>query len=122
MIRLMIVDDYELIRHTLCEFFDGFCNDMIEVVAVAGNGGEALERIERERPDVVLMDVSMPDMDGFTATELIKGRFSDIHIITYSGFEDISFVSKARSVGACRHVQKPFDFFDLKDLIVEVAT
>ena len=75
-VRVMIVDDHEMLRAGLRLFLSGA--DGLEFVGEAGDGGQAITSCGQLRPDVVLMDMVMPDMDGATATRIIRERFPHI--------------------------------------------
>ena len=78
-IRILATDDHPLIRAGLVSFLS--TEPGLEVVAEAGNGEEALEKYRVLRPDIVLMDLSMPVMDGLTATKAIIDEFPDAKVI-----------------------------------------
>jgi DNA-binding NarL/FixJ family response regulator len=75
-IRVMLVDDHTMVRRGLATFLEVF--DDLELAGEAADGGEAIERCARLQPDVVLMDLSMPDVDGVTATRVICQRFPKV--------------------------------------------
>ena len=108
-IRILAVDDHQLIRAGLSAFLGTEVG--MEVVAQASNGEEAIERYRELRPDVVLMDLSMPVMDGLEATRAILDEFADARIVvltTYDGDEDIH---RALEAGARGYL--------LKDMLVD---
>ena len=99
-IRILAADDHPLIRAGLLSFLA--TEPGLSVVAEAGNGEEALEKYREIRPDVVLMDLSMPIMDGLTATRAILDEFPDAKVIvltTYGGDEDIHRALDAGAMG-----------------------
>ena len=99
-IRILAADDHPLIRAGLLSFLA--TEPGLSVVAEAGNGEEALEKYREIRPDVVLMDLSMPVMDGLTATRAIIDEFPDAKVIvltTYGGDEDIHRALDAGAMG-----------------------
>lgn len=97
-IKLLLVDDQDLIRESLHIVLD--MDPDIEVVGMAENGRAALERIETVRPNVVLMDVRMPEMDGVRATRELKTRWPDIRVIILTTFQEIDYVVEALGAGA----------------------
>jgi DNA-binding NarL/FixJ family response regulator len=78
-ITVLIADDHELLREGLAQFLEN-C-DGIRVIGTAQDGQEALDFCARLKPNVVLMDIRMPRMDGITATRLIRQQFPDIHVV-----------------------------------------
>ena len=99
-IRVLVADDHPLIRAGLVSFVG--TEPGLEVVAEAGNGEEALEKFRELRPGVVLMDLSMPIMDGISATRAILEEFPDAKVIvltTYDGDEDIHRALDAGAMG-----------------------
>ncbi len=114
-IRILTVDDHPLIRAGLAAFL-GTESD-IEVIAEAGNGEEAIERYRDLRPDIVLMDLSMPLMDGLSATRAILDEFPDARVIvltTYGGDEDIH---RALEAGARGYLVKDMLVDEVMDVV-----
>lgn len=95
-LRLMIVDDNPHARKALSAFFS--MQDWLTVVDVASNGEEALQKIECQTPDMILMDAQMPVMDGLQATQIIKSRWPQIKVIVLTIY--ISYRPGAQQVGA----------------------
>jgi DNA-binding NarL/FixJ family response regulator len=98
--RILAADDHPLIRAGLVSYLE--TEPGLKVVAEAGNGEEALEKYRELRPDIVLMDLSMPVMDGLAATRAILDEFPDAKVIvltTYGGDEDIYQALDAGAVG-----------------------
>lgn len=114
-IRVLTVDDHPLIRAGLAAFLK--TESDIEVVAEAGNGEEAIERYRELRPDIVLMDLSMPLMDGLAATRAILEEFPDARVIvltTYGGDEDIH---RALEAGARGYLVKDMLVDEVMDVV-----
>ncbi|MBI9045413.1 MAG: response regulator transcription factor [Anaerolineaceae bacterium] len=114
-IRVMIVDDHEMIRRGLIDFLKVF--DNLEFVGEASNGEEAVLLFSEIQPDVVLMDMIMPVMDGVEATRKIMQEFPGSHIIALTSFEDEQLVPKALEAGAISYLQKNIPMDDLADAI-----
>jgi DNA-binding NarL/FixJ family response regulator len=114
-IRILAADDHPLIRAGLVSFLG--TEPGLQVVAEAGNGEEALEKYREVRPDIVLMDLSMPLMDGLTATRAIIEEFPDAKVIvltTYGGDEDIH---RALDAGAMGYLVKDMVAGDIVGII-----
>ena len=103
-IRVLIVDDHEMVRLGLATFFDT-CDDL-ELVGEAKNGQEAIQLCEVLKPDVILMDVSMPIMDGVTATRLIAKRSPHIRILILTNSTGAKRESEALEAGASLVLRK----------------
>lgn len=101
--RVLLVDDHRLVREGLRRTLEdaGF-----EVVGEADNGADGVEMAERLRPHVVLMDVSMPVVDGITATRRMRSRAPDAHVVVLTMHADSDLVEKARSAGAAGYLLK----------------
>lgn len=101
--RVLLVDDHRLVREGLRRTLEdaGF-----EVVGEADNGADGLDMAERLRPHVVLMDVSMPVVDGITATRRMRSRAPDSHVVVLTMHADSDLVEKARSAGAAGYLLK----------------
>lgn len=110
-IRVLITDDHALVRQGVRMLLSQ--DPELEVVGEAGNGREALERTESLRPQVVLMDLLMPEMDGLTAIPEMRQRFPDVEIIALTSvLEDASVVQAIRS-GAIGYLLKDTQALDL---------
>jgi PAS domain S-box-containing protein len=103
-IRILFVDDHKVMRQGLIQLISG--QPDIDVVGEAANGREALELARQLRPDVIVMDVSMPEMDGIDATLRIKVELPDTRVIGLSMFEDEYAIRSMRQAGADDFVSK----------------
>lgn len=92
-IRVLLVDDHAMVRRGMRDFLD--LHDDIEVVGEAVDGAEAVERAAELRPDIVVMDLMMPNVDGIEATGRIKAEIADVEVIALT-----SFIEEARVVAA----------------------
>ncbi len=104
MIRLLIADDHPMVRDGLRALFDELPD--IEVVGEAANGREAVEGAVVHRPDVMIMDLAMPDVDGFAATSEIKRVAPEVAILVLTMSEDDETVAKAMRAGAQGYLLK----------------
>ena len=112
-IRVLIVDDQHLFVEGLRVVLPGDSNGRIEVVGVAQDGLQAVEKAAECRPDVVLMDIRMPTMDGVEATGIIRARFPEIKILILTTFDDDELAVDALNHGATGYVLKDVDPADL---------
>ena len=103
-IRVLVVDDHTIVRDGICALL-GLAGD-IEVVGEAANGKEALEMVGKLTPDVVLMDIAMPIMDGLEATRRIRKEFPGIKVLALTQYDDREYVFPAIEGGACGFISK----------------
>lgn len=103
-IRVMLADDQTIIRDGLRALLE-VCPD-IQVVAEAGNGKQAYAMVQEHNPDIVLMDIRMPETDGVEATRLIKKDFPETTVIVLTTFDDDEFIIKAMTYGASGYLLK----------------
>src|SRR6266581_433037 len=119
MLRVLIADDEPLFAEAL-EVLLGV-DERIEVVGRARDGTEAIELARKLAPDVVLMDLSMPGVDGFGATEQILAENGDTHILVLSGSNDPADIAKAREAGAAGYITKDRIAERLVEAVLDVA-
>jgi DNA-binding NarL/FixJ family response regulator len=103
-IRVLLADDHGLVRAGLEQLLNNA--DDIDVVACATGGREAVELAERWNPDVVLMDLSMPDLDGIAATRQILARAPSTHVVVLTSFSDRDRILAALDAGAIGYLLK----------------
>lgn len=120
LIKVLIVDDYPTVREILRLFFYEFSPE-IKVVAEAGNGFDAIEMVGKYKPNVILMDISMPVMDGIEATKIICSKWPGSIVITYTSYQNEDFKKMAKKAGAIEHILKPFDLKELSSKIIDCA-
>ncbi|MBW7985570.1 response regulator transcription factor [Lactobacillus helveticus] len=104
MIKVLIADDQELIKDSIKIILD--VNPKYSITDTVTNGQEALESIEKNKPDVVLMDIRMPVMDGTVCTKHIKEKYPDIKVIILTTFDDDDFIFSALKYGASGYLLK----------------
>jgi NarL family two-component system response regulator LiaR len=114
-IRILLVDDHAVVRSGLGAVLMS-CDDMV-LVGEAGNGEEAVWRCQRLKPDVVLMDLMMPVMDGVTATRSIHNSMPDIRIIALTSFGERELVEGALKAGAMGYLLKTVSAAELIEAI-----
>ena len=118
MIKILIADDQELIRQSLMIILDNVPD--FEVVDCVGDGIEVMDSVKEEKPDVILMDIRMPRMDGVVCTQRIKELYPDIKIIILTTFDDDEYVFNALKFGASGYLLKGISMKELSDAIRKV--
>ena len=119
-IRVLIADDHRLFAETLEALLA--TEDRVEVVGSARDGKDAVRLARKLRPDVILMDISMPVMDGFEATRRIRQEGQDACVLMLTGSNSRTDVDRARKAGAAAYVTKDRIAAELIDAIVEVVS
>jgi len=102
-IRLVICDDHEVIRTGLACLLGG---TDIEIVAEAANGKDALKAALKEKPDVVLLDIRMPDGDGLSTLEKLRAKVPESRVVMLSTYDNPTYIARAVALGACDYVLK----------------
>ena len=103
-LRVLVVDDSEIIRRGICQILQSQAD--IEVVCEAVDGADALRKVREHRPHVVLLDITMPVMNGFEAARRIKHEFPSTLILVVSQFDSAPFAREAIAAGAVGYVEK----------------
>jgi NarL family two-component system response regulator LiaR len=114
-IRVLIVDDHTMVRKGLVTFLRVF--DDLECAGEAANGEVALQHCARAAPDVVLMDMVMPGMDGATTTRLIRQRYPEVQVIALTSYKDEALVLEALRAGAIAYLFKDVSADELAQTI-----
>jgi DNA-binding NarL/FixJ family response regulator len=104
MIKILLVDDQNLIRQGLKALLE--LESDLQIVGEAENGQSAIEAVKALQPNVVLMDIRMPVMDGVTATQTICQQFANVNILMLTTFDDDTYVAKAIEYGAKGYLLK----------------
>lgn len=104
MIKIIIADDQELIRESLKIVLNA--NPDFEVIDTVSNGKEVLDSIQKQKPDIILMDVRMPVMDGTTCTKYVKEKYPEIKVIILTTFDDDDFIFSTLKYGASGYLLK----------------
>lgn len=118
MIKVLIADDQELIRQSLGIVLGA--EPDIEVIGAVENGREVIRKVREDKPDVILMDIRMAEMDGVTCTKIIKENYNDIKIIILTTFDDDEYVFSALRDGASGYLLKGISMKELVEAIHKV--
>ncbi len=119
MIRLVIAEDHQIVREGLRLFLDA--QPDMEVVAEATNGREALEAVRRHRPDVLLLDLIMPEMDGLAVLRALPQEAPDTRVLVLTSANDDRLVIPAVRAGAAGYVLKTISSAELAEAVRKVA-
>ena len=118
-VRVLIADDHRLFAEALEAILAG--DDRIELVGVCGDGEEAVRLAGEVQPDVLLMDISMPLMDGIAAAKAIRAANADVGVLMLTGSSARADVDRARKAGAAGYVTKDRIAAELVEAILDVA-
>jgi two-component system, NarL family, response regulator LiaR len=114
-IRVMIADDHDVVRRGLSMFLTGF--DDLELIGEAGNGADAIRLCGELQPDIVLMDMDMPDMDGIAATRIIRSQYPHIQVVILTGSKEDMLVQSALQAGAIGYMLKNISVAEMANII-----
>ena len=114
-IRVMIVDEHDMVRRGLITFLKVKAD--LELVAEARNGEEAILRCEKVQPDVILMDLKMPVLDGVSATRIIRERWPEVQVIALTSFQEKELVQEVLQAGAISYLLKNVTVDELAEAI-----
>jgi two-component system response regulator DegU len=118
-VPVLVADDHGLVRDALCALLGGV--EEVEVVAQARDGEEAVALAEQHKPQVVVMDVSMPKMDGVEATRRIMHAAPDTRVVILTGLADRERAEEAMRAGAVAYVLKDRDAQEIFEAILRAA-
>ena len=117
-VRLLVADDHQVIRTGLVSLLAG---SGIEIVAEAANGNEALEQAEKHKPDVILLDIRMPDGDGLSTLEKLRAAVPDCKVVMLSTYDNPTYIARAVALGASDYVRKGASRDDIIETITTAA-
>ena len=120
LVRVLLVDDHAILRRGLAILLNA--QGDISVVGEASNGRQAIDETARSRPDVVIMDLAMADLNGFEATRLIRAQFPTVKVVILSAYGDASSLGEALSAGASAFLIKRSDIEELSLALKLVAS
>lgn len=118
-IRILLVDDHKIVRQGVRAFFDA--HEGIEVIGEAGSGAEAVKLVEERVPDVVLMDLIMPGMDGVEATRLAKSISPRTQIVVLTSYHDDEHIFPALQAGALSYILKDVEMEELAEAVFKAS-
>jgi len=117
-IRILLVDDHAVVRSGLSKFL--MVNKDFELVGEASDGAEAVQMTALHKPDVILMDLMMPGVDGITATREIHQKYPQVKVIALTSFSEQNMVQGALQAGAAGYLQKNVTASELANAIRSV--
>ncbi|MDR2417982.1 MAG: response regulator transcription factor [Treponema sp.] len=112
LIKILLADDQRLFSENLKLMLETLAED-IRISGIAANGREAVDMVETQQPDIILMDVSMPEMDGVEATKIVHQKYPAIKIVMLTTFPDDTYVEEALQYGAYGYILKSIRSEDL---------
>lgn len=118
-LRVLIADDHELVRYSLKLAFEK--EKHIELVGLARNGQEAVEMVSQHKPDVVVLDLQMPIMDGLSASEQIKRLYPQTNIVAYSSVRDPQLEVMVQTSQIDAFCRKEIPMQELINVVTEVG-
>jgi DNA-binding NarL/FixJ family response regulator len=118
-IRIIVADDHQIVRDGLCALLEKEKN--FEVVCVCKNGRGAVKNAQKLNPDIIIMDISMPDLNGIEATRQITSSSNNTKVIALSIHSDKRFVTEMIKAGACGYLLKDCAFEELVQAIFAVS-
>ncbi|MDO8749674.1 MAG: response regulator transcription factor [Dehalococcoidia bacterium] len=110
-IKVLLVEDHAIVREGIRSLLNG--HEDVEVVGEATDGSQALSKVRELRPDIVLMDITMPNMSGFEATRAIKSEFPNVQVLALTVHEGAEYFFRILSEGASGYVLKGASFAEL---------
>jgi DNA-binding NarL/FixJ family response regulator len=117
-IRLLICDDHEVIRTGLACLLAG---TDIQIVAEAANGKDVIKAALKDKPDVILLDIRMPDGDGLSTLEKLRAKIPESRVVMLSTYDNPTYIARAVALGACDYVLKGSARDDIIATIVAAA-
>jgi len=114
--RVLVVDD----EKNILDILQTFLENEGYTVCVAESGAEAMQNIEECMPQIVLLDIRMPDIDGIQCLRTIKDNYSGVEVVMMSGFATTRMALKSLQIGAFDYIGKPIEFGHLKEIIEQI--
>ncbi|MDP1851911.1 MAG: response regulator transcription factor [Candidatus Planktophila sp.] len=120
-IRVLVVDDHSIFRAGIIDRLSAIVSQ-IEVIGEGSNGIEAYELAKKHRPNVILMDISMPGVNGIETTKKITSEFPEIEVIILSVYDDDQYINASLEAGASGYLLKSVEAQELSESIIKVAS
>ena len=117
-IKVMLVDDHALIREGIKKLLE--FDDSIEVIEQASDGYECLEKLKTNRPDILLLDINMPKMNGIEVLEALKAKKDPVKVLILTVHSEVEYLVKAVDIGANGYILKDSGSAELKKEIVDI--
>ena len=117
-VNIMIADDHSMIREGLKQLLE--LDGDIKVIAEANNGKDCLEKLNTYHPDVLLLDINMPEMNGLQVLEILKERKSDIKVLVLTVRNEVEYLLKAVEIGISGYMLKDSNSSELKNAIFSI--
>ncbi|MCG4580809.1 response regulator transcription factor [Clostridium cochlearium] len=118
MFRIVIADDEETIRNGLKKLIESYKLNL-SVIATAKDGTEAINAINKYHPEIILMDINMPFMNGLEVIKNIREKDKDVKIIIISGYSQFEYAQKALELGVFNYILKPINYRNFKDILIK---
>lgn len=117
-VNIMIADDHSMIREGLKQLLE--LDGDIKVIAEANNGKDCLEKLNTYHPDVLLLDINMPEMNGLQVLEILKERKADIKVLVLTVHNEVEYLLKAVEIGISGYMLKDSNSSELKNAIFSI--
>lgn len=117
-VNIMIADDHSMIREGLKQLLE--LDGDIKVIAEANNGKDCLEKLNTYHPDVLLLDINMPEMNGLQVLEILKERKSDLKVLVLTVHNEVEYLLKAVEIGISGYMLKDSNSSELKNAIFSI--
>ncbi len=115
-LKILVVDD----EHNILDVIQTFLENEGYRVMTADSVAEAMSRLEESMPQIVLLDIRMPDVDGIQCLRKIKEMYERVEVVMMSGFATTSMARKSLQIGAFDYITKPLEFDHLKEVIEQI--
>ena len=122
MLRVILADDEQYEREYLERIIQESYPGLLEIVDTAVDGVDLMEKLERCKPHIVLLDIKMPRMNGLEAADQIRKKYPDIQMVVISAYSDFSFAKQALKLGVTDYLLKPYLDSELRETLDKVIS